>query len=269
MAQTKLLNIVASVAAQIGDTGYETYAQADVLKAVNEARGKIYLNYLQALGGDIGKFMEVFPEWVFENVMYITAITGTTTLTITTSKPHRLISGQLITITEVTGFGTNPNGNYAVLGTGLTENKFQITHTVVSGSYTSGGKIVMRLSNNELNLPIDCRTVISGLLNSSSPSITNGLIKKLTPEIYHEAKVNVYSPFAPANDAVKMYQKNTTIEIMVSSAAAITGNAQIIYLGQPTAAVIDATYNDIPDPEGWYMDTLDLASELIMSYELQ
>lgn len=277
MSQTKLLNIINSVASQIGDPGFVTYAQAEVLAAVNMARGKVYDNHLLGIcgaqgvyPGDIGEFGRIYPEWINDNVNYITAITGSTTLTITTKKAHRLISGELITISAVAGFGANPNGDYTVLGTGLTENQFQITHTVSSGAHTANtGKIVVRLSSNEIPKPIDLRMVLSGLLNASIPAITNGVIQKLTAQAYHEAKFNTYSSFASANDALKMYQKPDSVEILAAPSTAITGNVEMLYIAGPVDAVVNAAYNDIVDSPDWMIDIIDFTSEILMSYELE
>lgn len=273
MAQTKLNTLISLVSKQIGDTSNVVYSTSEVLSAINEARRAVYNKYYSAITtsktalSELDSFAEYFSEWVRDTSSIITAITGTTTLTITTKYAHRLIAGDSIKIAGVTGFGTNPNGNFTVVSV-VSDNKITITHTVVSGSYASGGTIDFNLSANQIRRPADCKAVIKGMLNSSSPAVVNAMVSKIIPERYFESKYDIYSPFYADSSGYKMYEKPDYIELLGIIGTTYTGTLSVLYLSSPIDISIDSTIPDIPDPDIWINEIGDYASNLILSYQL-
>jgi len=274
MAQLKLDKLIVAVSELIGDSDNITYSTSEVLSAVNEARRKVYLETLTAFAAgnteDSGtsKFLEIFPEWTKRTYFVITALVDNAgTLTATTDKPHGLTTGDSIYLSGVTGFGSNPSGIIAVTVTN--SNQFTFAHAIASGSYTANsGNIFYAVVSNAIAKPTDCRAILSGLLTSATPSLTN-LQCEVVPQVYyHEAKTNTYSPYYGSSSNGRLYQDQTKIEIMIGASISSLGRMELLYLAQPIDVAINANLSDIPDPELWFIPTAEMAAELLLSYQL-
>ena len=275
MAQTKLNNIIAMVSAQIGDTFNYDYTSDEVLKAVNESRAKIYNDMLVAFMQKAEStkegyrtFMNLYPEWVVTKKFIVSAIANNgASVTCTTTYPHRFVVGDVVYISGAAGFSTNPNGYFTI--TAVSENTFTVTITVGSGSYTANSATVVHgIVNNVVRKASDVRMVISGVVNAAAPALTNAKADKIPIEVFDEARYNSFSPYYPSTGNVKIAEVDNVIHVMAGSTVIAQGNVALLCLTHPVDAVVNANYNDIPDPYLWTVDIVDLASELLLSYQL-
>jgi hypothetical protein len=272
MSQTKLNYVIDSISAIIGDTLNSVYSKSEIVNQINPIRQKIYDDKLLAATGfksprakDIEFFTKLFPEWLGVTRYHIKTITFVDTVnTVTTDKPHLLKTGDKVFITNVTGFDTNPNGYFLIYE--VTEKTFKIDNDTSSGSYGGYGYVMNAVENNDISLPSDCRIILTGLLNASTPAISNAIVKPVQPSLIHDAENNSFSAVYASLTEPRIYKSDSIAKVLCGQGIA-EGNVILTYLKEPIPVTLGESYEDIPDPEGWLIDIINFTSELILSFQ--
>ncbi len=133
------------------NTVLEVYAGlSKAVDAVDYSNQTIYApNAINNKSNNI--WMLSFPVAATTKTATITgAVLSGTTVTFTTSAPHNLDDGEIVTIASVVSASGSYNGTFTVVSV-PTSNTFTVTNTSSPGAYTSGGTVTFTVSATELD----------------------------------------------------------------------------------------------------------------------